>query len=104
MVKTFFKDIKIYRLCPEVRSYIRQMYAAKVSSYLTLIALSPFILLGIVSIGVVHTFDYIGQYALWPVHSITNWLHNYQQNQIRSAHSVLSLEEIQKRIGQIDED
>ncbi|GEM_PF-3890975 len=99
MIKNLIRDFNVYRLCPEVRSHVRQMYAAKLVSYSSMVVLSPLILIGLLSVGLVHVIDYIGQFSLWPAHKVTTWLHNYQQRQIKSAHSVLSLEEVQKRIG-----
>ena len=79
------------------------MYAAKLTGFLTLVVFSPLILVGLLSIAVVHAFDFIGQIALWPAHKITDWLHDYQRNQIRTAHSKLDIETIQKRTGRYDD-
>jgi hypothetical protein len=83
---------------------MRQIYMAKAAGLLTLLVFSPLIILGIISIGVVHAFDYIGQAVLWPAHKITDWLQEYQRDQIRSGHAVLPLEEIQARVGIKDDD
>lgn len=72
---------------------------AKVAGLLTLLVFSPLILLGIISIGVVHAFDYIGQIVLWPAHKMTDWLQEYQRDQIRAAHAIMPIDDIQARVG-----
>lgn len=64
-----------------------------------MVVFSPLILVGLISIAVVHVFDYIGQYALWIPHRITDWLFEYQRTQIRGAHAKLPVEKIQERTG-----
>lgn len=79
------------------------MYAAKLTGLLTLVVFSPLILLGLLSIAVVHVFDFLGQIALWVPHKITDWLEEFQRNQINSAHAKIQLEEIQHRVGKSDD-
>jgi len=97
-MKSIIKDFQVYRTCPEIRRHIRRMYAAKLASAITMVLCSPFILVGAICICIVHVFDFIGQYALLLPHKATVWLHDHQRNLIRTAHSELSLEEIQSRL------
>jgi len=101
---SYFRDLKVYKLFPELRATIRQTYIAKLAGLLTLLLFSPLIAIGVISIGLVHLFDLVGQYSLWPAHKITNWLHDYQRDQIRSAHSVVPIDKIQERLGDQDDD
>ena len=96
----FLKDLQVYRKCPEIRSNVRQIYMAKLGSLFTLVIMSPLLLLGLVSIAIVHVFDFVGQIALWPLHKTTDWLQEFQRNTIRDGHSKLPLEEIARRTGQ----
>lgn len=98
------RDFKTYHKCPEIRAHVRQMYAAKLAGIITVVIFSPLLVVGLAAIGIVHLFDYIGQFSLWPAHKITGWLHEYQRSQITSAHAILSIEEIQTRTGRLEED
>lgn len=80
------------------------MYGAKLTGILTVLILLPLTLFGLVCILVVHALDFVGQIFLWPGHKITQWLHHFQQEQIREAHAIIPVEEIQKRRGDKDED
>lgn len=97
------KDIAVYRECPEIRHYIRQVYLIKLASVLTFIIFLPLILVGLLMIGIVHVADFLGQIFLWPTHKITEWLYEHQQGSVHSAHSIIKLEEINRRIGDTDE-
>lgn len=96
-----FENIRIFRKCPELRREVALVEFSKVSSVLTMVIFSPLIVLGLIAIGIVHLFDYIGQWALWPAHYITNWLHEFQRETVRTAHSKLTIEEIQERTGKV---
>jgi hypothetical protein len=93
-------DVRVYWKCPEIRSYIRRMYMAKAAGVFTLILMTPLIVTGFVSAGIVYIFTVIGDWALKPVSPVTNWLQAYQKSQIHAAHSKLSLTEIQERTKQ----
>jgi len=97
MMSNSLKNFKIFRKCPEIRREVILVELSKASSILTMVIFSPFILVGLIAVGLVHVFDYVGQAALWPAHYITDWLHNLQRETIRTAHSKLTIEEIQKR-------
>jgi len=99
MYKRIKHDIQIFHYCPEIRGFLFRMWIAKLTSYLSLAILSPFMLIGLIAIGIVSIMDRIGQLALFPAHKATQWLFRYQQNQIRGSHDVMSVEEIQARIG-----
>ena len=99
MFTLMLRDIKTYITCPELRATMRHMYAAKVASIMTVIIFSPLILFGLVSIGLVHIFDLMGQIFLWPTHKITTWLYDFQRNKILEAHSIIPLDNIQERLG-----
>lgn len=90
-------NIQIYRKCPELRREVVLIELSKVSSFLTMVILSPLIIIGLIAIALVHLFDYAGQFALWIPHYIINWLHDLQRNTIRTAHSKLTIEEIRER-------
>jgi len=96
---SILENIRIFRKCPELRREVLLVELSKASSFLTMVIFSPLILIGLIAIGVVHVFDYIGQAALWPAHYITNWLHEFQRETVRTAHSKLTIEEIQERTG-----
>ena len=98
------ENIQIFRKCPELRREVALVELSKASSILTMLIFSPLILVGLLSIAIVHLFDYVGQFALWPAHHITNWLHEFQRETIRTAHSKLTIEEIKERTGIPPED
>jgi hypothetical protein len=98
------RELKIYRLCPEIRGNMRRLYLSKAMSIATVVLLSPILLISLTSAMIVHVFDYVGQYTVWPAHKLAEWLHGYQRDQIREAHAILDIPTIQKRIGEHDED
>lgn len=93
------RDINTYITCPEIRASLRQMCVAKIAGIMTVVIFSPFVLIGLISIMFVHVFDFIGQIFLWPTHKLTTWLYEFQRNKIREAHSIMSLDDIQERLG-----
>ena len=96
-MRVLFKDVNVYLKCPEIRRHIRQMWAAKCLAVLTLIFLSPLILLGTSAVCLVTVFTYVGDYALWIPSHVMQWLHAYQRTQIDNSRAILSLTEIQSR-------
>lgn len=93
------RQLRIYQACPEIRSNMRRMYLAKMMAWMTVIISSPLLLVSLLCVGLVHVFDFIGQYTVWPAHRAVEWLHEYQRSQIRQAHSIVDVETIQQRIG-----
>jgi len=104
MLKRIKTDLTVWLRCPEIRSNMQMMWAAKITSFLTLLLFSPMILLGLVCVLIVHGLDFVGQLLLWPGHKITKWLHDFQQTQIREAHDVIPLETIQERCGIVNDE
>jgi len=98
-MKKIFKDIEVYRKCPEIRQYVRQVYLIKLASIMTFVLFLPFVLFGLIMIGIVHVADTIGQIALWPTHKVTEWLYEQQQSSVHSAHSIVPVSEIQDRLN-----
>ncbi len=98
------RELQIYRHCPEIRQHIRRVYIAKLMAWATVVVFSPLLLLSAISVGVVHVFDFIGQWSVLPAHKMVEWLHNFQREQIRISNSKLEITTIQKRIGEHDAD
>ena len=103
-MKKLLRELKIYRLCPEIRGNMRRLYLSKAMSIATVVLLSPILLISLLSALMTYVFDYVGQYTVWPAHKMTEWLHGYQRDQIREAHAVLDIQTIRQRIGEQDED
>jgi len=99
MKTNLYRDFCTYRHCPEIRANIRLVWTAKMLGWASLILLSPFLLIGIVAIGIVNVVDFIGKHALWLPHKATAWLFHFQQNQIKNAHDILDIDEINVRLG-----
>jgi hypothetical protein len=105
MFKKFIKACNVYHKCPEIRHHIRHRCAARIATHLTLLLLSPFLLFSVASLGVAHVLNWAADWVVALPHNIIGWLHQYQQDQVASAHAIVSIEEIQKRIGaDINED
>lgn len=98
------QDLKTFRHCPEIRAHIFKMYVAKLCSVLTLVLLSPLLILGGIFVGLNTAITWVGQKLFTPFNFLIEWLTSYQQEQVKLAHSVLSIDEIQKRLGTNDED
>lgn len=103
MMEKLRRELTIYRHCPEIRSNMRQLYLSKGMGIATIIVFSPLLAISLFTVLVVYVFDHLGQWTVYPAHKLTEWLHEYQRDQIREAHSHLSVETIQKRIGEHDE-
>ena len=97
-------DIKTFQSCPEIRGYIVRMYVAKLAGILTVIITSPILLFGLIVAGLHWLLDRIGGALFFPFNFLINWLEEYQAEQIKTAHSIISIEDIQKRNGVEDED
>jgi len=101
-IKNTASDFKTFRNCPEIRSYIIQMYIGKVVALVGLVILSPLLILGLLSVVLMHIFDWVGSLFLTPFSKFADSMQKYQQTQIRLAHAELPIEEIQKRNGDDD--
>jgi hypothetical protein len=99
MFKKFIKACKVYHKCPEIRHHIRHRCAARIATHLTVLLLSPFLLFSVTSLGVAHILNWAAGLVVALPETIIGWLHQYQQDQVSSAHATVSIEEIQKRIG-----
>lgn len=98
--------MRIFVRCPEIRSQIFNLYLSKLFAALNFVVFSPLILIGIVCILLIFVLEFLGQIFLWPTRKISEWLYRFQSEQISKAHSILTVEEIQQRLGikQQDED
>jgi hypothetical protein len=99
MFKKFKKACNVYHKCPEIRRYIRQRFAARIATHLTLLLLSPFLLFGAVALGVAYVLNSAADWVVALPHAIVGWLHQYQQDQVTSAHAIVPIDEIQERVG-----
>ena len=98
------REIKIYMRCPEIRQHMRRLYIAKVMVWTTVVVLFPLLLVSAISAVVVYVFDNIGRWTVLPAHTMVEWLHNFQREQIRISHSKLDVTSIQQRIGEHNAD
>lgn len=71
------------------------LFAAQV---LTLVILSPLILLVIAFAHVGEALGWLAEKMHWPYDTVIDFLETKRSNTIKHAHSIISVEEIQKRI------
>jgi hypothetical protein len=105
MFNTFIKGCKVYHKCPEIRHYMRQSAFARIAQYLTLLLFSPMFLFSIAAQGIAYILDTVASVVLMIPSSLIDWLDRYRADLVSSAHVIVSIDEIQNRIGtDINED
>tara|TARA_R110000851_G_scaffold35574_1_gene93389 strand:- start:761 stop:1018 length:258 start_codon:yes stop_codon:yes gene_type:complete len=84
---------------------MRQCTVAKIAQHLTLLLFSPLFLFSIVGSLTAIVLDKVASVALVIPRSLIDWLQQYRADLVSSAHEIVSIDEIQNRIGtDINED
>jgi hypothetical protein len=93
------KYFKIYWKCPEIRAEMRKQMLANTLVALSIIMLSPLVLLGFISMGFAYVFEVMMNFFMAGPSYVFNYLKEYSIEQTGIAHSKLTVAEIKKRIG-----
>lgn len=94
-----FRFLRIYWHCPEIRQEMRNQLLSKLVLWMSVLILSPLIVLGILSELLLYFFEKAGSIILWLPWEVVNYLNGYAIEQTRVAHAKLPSMQIQERIG-----
>ena len=92
------RNLRIWTQCPEIRTQISTYWLLFTAQVLTLVILSPLILLVILFAWLGDALSWLAEKMHWPYETVIDFLEAKRADTVRHASSILSVEEISKRL------